>query len=134
MHETAELPTGNVLPLAGVQVVAMGDAPYATDGVPYTTLMGAPDGDVTVTGAGQVMTGGSIVGGGGVGVVGELQPPAAINAIERHHAHGGRTEERKLCTNDSKDGRKSVRGGPSLPRPSGPVPHTRDQRHLREAG
>src|SRR4249920_1819562 len=73
------------------------------------------------------MTGGSIVGGGGgwgVGVVGE-QPATAINAIETHHVHAGRTKECKLCTNDSKDWRKSVRGGPSLPRPGGPVPRTR---------
>jgi len=27
MHETFELPTGNVLPLTGVQVVVIGDAP-----------------------------------------------------------------------------------------------------------
>lgn len=84
VHVTVVVPIGNVLPLTGVQAVVTGDAPLMTDGVPYTSEIGKPVGEICVMAAGQVIVGGSGTGGGGgVGSAGDEQPFAATRTLRR---------------------------------------------------
>jgi hypothetical protein len=58
--------------------------------------MARPVGEIWVTGAGQVMRGGSgTTGGGGVGSVGEEQPAAATTAQNSSFESGPRVKENK---------------------------------------
>jgi hypothetical protein len=75
-------PIENSDPAAGVQVVVTGVLPFATLGALNATVAPLPSTDCTVCAPGQVIFGGSGVGGTGVGtgvgVAGPAQPASII--------------------------------------------------------
>jgi hypothetical protein len=59
VHDTVVFPTGNTDPLAGVQTMLTGGDPKDEVATPYTTDVGLPVFDFTVTGVGHEIFGGS---------------------------------------------------------------------------
>jgi hypothetical protein len=103
VQETLVVPIENVLPLTGVQLVVTGDAPLMTDGVPYTTGTAKPVGDTCVTGAGQVIVGGSVVGGCGVGSIGDEHPTRTKSTLAAMAFGKSLAGRNKLLNKDSKN-------------------------------
>jgi len=79
---TAVEPTWNVEPLGGAQVSVVGAVPPVTVAGGYGTGNGAPDGDVTDTGAGHARDGAATAGGVTIGGVGE----AGCAGVSEHAA------------------------------------------------
>jgi hypothetical protein len=79
-HSACVTPTGNLVPEGGVHATDTVPWPFWLSGSAYVTAVPALVTAETVTGAGQVSSGGSATGGvvtgGGVGALGELLHPA----------------------------------------------------------
>src|SRR5688572_24943757 len=75
-HWACVTPTGNLVPEGGVQATDTVPWPFWLSGSAYVTSAPALVRAETVTGAGQVTSGASATGGGGVGALGVLLHPA----------------------------------------------------------
>ena len=84
-HSASVTPTGNVVPEGGEQATDTLPWPFRISGTEYVTSAPTLVRAETVTGAGQVTSGASATGGGGVGALGVLlhpTPPPVADAPE----------------------------------------------------
>jgi len=122
-HVIVELPTGNIPPLAGVQLTATGGTPEVPVACPYTTGMASPRGDATTTDCGHaIATSAGGGGGGGSGLV-VLPPQRAVETPARTRSVRTRAVRFKLGKHTSVRRRKKQKaeGCEILARPRPPA-------------